>query len=468
MLFNSVEFALFFIIVFSLYSLLRHKQQNAVLLVASYVFYGAWDWRFLLLLVFTTCVDWACGLAMERTTADRKRKWLLGASIASNFTVLGFFKYYGFFAQQMEVLLRNLGLGFHLETLQIVLPVGISFYTFQALSYTIDVYRKKVDAVKSLPDFALYVSFFPQLVAGPIERAHDLLPQMQRPRTISWGGLRVGAYLFLWGLFKKCVIADNLAPLANSVFNDIGSHNIAEIWVGTLAFAFQIYGDFSGYSDMARGLASAMGFQLTNNFNHPYFASNVQDFWHRWHITLSRWFRDYLYIPLGGNRQGNVKTYRNIFITMTLAGLWHGASWHFVAWGVYHGMLLVFLRILDPAFSKIKPSRIWKFLGFLVTFHLVCFGWVLFRAPSLASVLAIGGVLYKGIPLTLALLETAGKVALFCSLLIALEWLPFVRNDSTAYLQSPFLARTAYYTLILFLLVLYGAPLGEPFIYFQF
>src|SRR3972149_1993846 len=346
MLFNSSTFLIFFVVVYTLYLLLqkRLKAQNALLLVASYIFYASWDWRFLSLLLLSTTVDFfiakAIGSTDDLTPAGKaRRKTLLACSILFNLGVLGFFKYFNFFSESFIGLLNLFSMKADLITLNIVLPLGISFYTFQEMGYTIDVYRKHMKPTHNPFNFALFVAFFPHLVAGPIQRAESLLLQLERPRRITIEQVNTGLFLILWGLFKKVVIADNVREVANLIFNNYTNYSGLDIVIGGLAFAVQIYGDFSGYSDIARGIARLMGFELMVNFRLPYFALNPTDFWQRWHISLSTWLRDYLYIPLGGNRKSNLITCRNLFLTMLLGGLWHGASWNFVIWGAYHGLI---------------------------------------------------------------------------------------------------------------------------------
>src|SRR3989338_4479606 len=312
MLFNSLELAIFFIIVYGLYLFMGHRWQNRTLLVASCVFYGMWDWRFLGLLFVTVLIDYLVGLKIQATEDLKKRKFFLAISVFSNLLILGFFKYFNFFAQNLHGFLANLGVAVPLEPLRIVLPVGISFYVFQSLSYTIDVYRKKLEPAKNFLDFSLFVTYFPQLVAGPIERATHLLPQVLSPRKVTLDGFYEGCYLIFWGLFQKVFVADNLAAIVNPVFAAPPPYNGAKVLLTLYAFAFQIYCDFAGYSNMARGLGKCMGFDIMVNFNIPYFAANPREFWQRWHISLSQWLRDYLYVPLGGNRKGKFRTYLNM------------------------------------------------------------------------------------------------------------------------------------------------------------
>ncbi len=336
----------------------------------SYLFYAAWDWRFLGLIVFSTLLDYAAGLGIAAAhSQNRRRAWML-ASVVGNLGVLGFFKYWNFFQENAAVLLNAIGLAPSSFTLTVLLPVGISFYTFQTMSYTLDVYARRMDPTRDLAAFAAYVAFFPQLVAGPIERARHLLPQFQTPRRITADALQRGVDLIAWGLFKKVVVADQLAPFVDAAFGVERAH-IALTAAATVAFGFQIYADFSGYSDIARGLARVLGFELMVNFNRPYIAKSLREFWRRWHISLSTWLRDYLYIPLGGGRATPPKTLRNLLITMALGGLWHGAAWHFALWGVWHGIGLALERMLPRVASR-WTAWSWVFVG-----------WFLFRVPAL-------------------------------------------------------------------------------------
>ena len=342
MVFNSLVFFVFFAVVYAAYRVLPHRGQNWLLLVASYVFYGWWDWRFAGLLAATSFFSWGSGLLIARCRADGNARgawWASFANIALNLGILGFFKYWNFFQESFAALFGRFGLGLEMRLLGIVLPVGISFYTFQALSYSMDVYRGQLEPTRDWVDFFAFVAFFPQLVAGPIERAGHLLPQMRNPRTVTREGVESGAWLAVWGLFKKVVVADNLSVLVDSTYGAAGATGAMGL-MATYAFAMQIYCDFSGYSDMARGLARMMGFELMENFRLPYFAANPKEFWARWHISLSTWLKDYVYIPLGGNRRGPRRQTANLFSTMLLGGLWHGAAWTFVAWGAFHGALL--------------------------------------------------------------------------------------------------------------------------------
>lgn len=391
MLFNGYLFWAFFAVVLAVYRWLPHRGQNVWLLLASYVFYGTWDWRFLSLIWISTIVDFVVAKQVDSVAGDvRKRRWLW-LSMATNLGLLGVFKYFDFFITELSELTQMIGLEISLPLLRIALPVGISFYTFQTMSYTIDVYRKRIKPSDNLLDFALYVCYFPQLVAGPIERFDRLMPQIENPRTIGPGHFREGLYHVLIGLMKKIVIADNMAPIVDSVFNSPTSDATGpECLIAVYAFAFQIYGDFSGYSSIAQGVSKWLGIDLMFNFRMPYFATTPSDFWRRWHISLSQWLRDYLYIPLGGNRSGFWGTYRNLMLTMVLGGLWHGAAMTFVAWGFFHGLILCLFRPIERSLQSVVATN-WlvRLAAIAFMFHLVCFSWLLFRAESLTQAAAM-------------------------------------------------------------------------------
>jgi D-alanyl-lipoteichoic acid acyltransferase DltB (MBOAT superfamily) len=398
MLFDSPVFFLFLIIVVSVYWLLRtRRRQNVFLLIASYFFYGWWDWRFLGLIFASTLVDFACARGIARSTNGRKRKLLLAVSITVNLVFLGFFKYFNFFIDSAATALGALGLQVSVPVLRVLLPPGISFYTFQELAYIIDVYNGKIEPVESLVDYALFITLFPHLIAGPIQRPSHLLPQVQHARQVDWRKMSDGMMLILTGLFRKVVIADNCALVANSVFNGhFGTPNGPVLLLGAYAFAWQIYGDFSGYSDIARGSAQLMGFHFMVNFRQPYLSQSLQDFWRRWHISLSSWLRDYLYIALGGSRHGERKTYRNLFATMLLGGLWHGANWTFVIWGGLHGSMLAVNRFFQGHRSlgwanseNVHRTSIHQWLKRVAVFHFVCFAWIFFRAGSMSEALSL-------------------------------------------------------------------------------
>jgi alginate O-acetyltransferase complex protein AlgI len=470
-LFNSLDFVIFFAVFFPLYLALPLRGQNILLLVASYFFYGFWDWRFLSLLLLSTVTDYAMALLIDASDTPRRRKLYVIISMCISLGMLGFFKYFNFFADSLERLFNAVGwstTGWHLD---ILLPIGISFYTFQTINYTIDVYRRHMKPTRNFLDFAVFVSYFPHLVAGPIMRASSLLPQIQAPRKITYQDIREGAWLVLFGFYKKTVLADNLAPFVDQVFKAPADAFGLSVPVALLAFAFQIYGDFSGYSDIARGISKFMGIDIVYNFKMPYFATNPSDFWRRWHISLSTWLRDYLYIPLGGSRNGRFMTYRNLALTMLLGGLWHGASWHFVVWGAYHGALLVVYRLWgeimhggkEPVASRWTPGRWLRAAGFFV---LTCAGWLLFRVNTLADI----PVLLRN---TCSPFVFNGKVGLltiaaFALPLVAIEVLQEIKGDMMAVKRLPGIVRLAVYLALFAAILLCGAVEKREFIYFQF
>lgn len=389
MQFNSPEFAVFLFVVLVFYYQFKQVAQNRLLLFASYVFYGWWDWRYLGLILLSTVVDYACGLWIGSSGTEKRRKTFLLVSVVFNLSVLGGFKYFGFFVESLQQLTDSFGIQFPDYAIHVVLPVGISFYTFQTMSYTFDVYRRRLKPTHNFFDFALYVSFFPQLVAGPIERAVHLLPQLTSERTVLSSDWSIGGWLIYWGLFKKVVVADNLAKIVDPAFADPGSLDFFSVMLALYAFAWQIYCDFSGYTDIARGCARLLGIDLCLNFDLPYWATNPSEFWQRWHISLSAWLKDYLYVSLGGNRRGRLLTYRNLMLTMVLGGLWHGASWNFVVWGAYHGLLLILFRLAGVNKLNLESFSFGYMVRIISFFHVTCFGWLLFRASSMDEVVQI-------------------------------------------------------------------------------
>ena len=485
MVFNSLQFLWFFAVVYALYrgaALLgsparAHRAQNWLLLIASYYFYAAWDYRFLGLLAASTIVDYSCGLAMGSMANDRKRRLVLWLSVAFNLSLLGFFKYFNFFADSLQALFG--ALGWHVDdvTLRVLLPIGISFYTFVTMSYVIDVYRREIEPTRNLVDFAVFVAYFPHLVAGPILRATALLPQIARPRHVTAAQMREGAWLIAWGFFQKIFVADNLAPIASHVFAPDTHATGVNVLLGTYAFAFQIYGDFAGYSNIARGTSKWMGIELIENFRFPYLVLTPQAFWRHWHISLSTWLRDYLYIPLGGSRGTPAQTRRNLLITMLLGGLWHGAAWTFVLWGLYQGLLLIAYRPFESRLTSAFASRssLRRFGGtgpfgaWLVMFHLTCFGWLIFRAPSLGTLAELTRSLFtRFAPASVDVTGLLVPLLLYTLPLLAVHLREAWSDDVLAVPRLQIGLRYAVYAATLYLILLFGNFGGSDFIYFQF
>tara|TARA_R110002073_G_scaffold72537_1_gene177586 strand:- start:608658 stop:610094 length:1437 start_codon:yes stop_codon:yes gene_type:complete len=478
MLFNSIEFAIFLPIVFILYWFVANrnlKLQNILLVVASYVFYGWWDWRFLSLIVFSSLVDYFIGISLSKEERLKKRQLLLWLSIFVNLGFLGFFKYYNFFTESFAEAFTLLGKPIEASRLNIILPVGISFYTFQTLSYTIDVYRKKLEPTKDIISFFAFVSFFPQLVAGPIERATNLLPQFYKKRTFEYSKAVDGLRQILWGLFKKVVIADNCAMYANDIFNNYPDYSGSTLFLGAIFFTFQIYGDFSGYSDIAIGTSRLFGFNLKQNFAFPYFSRDIAEFWRRWHISLSAWFRDYLYIPLGGSRGGTWMKIRNTFIIFLVSGFWHGANWTFVAWGALNALYFLPLLLLNKnrinadtaSQGRILPT-IKEFFQIGVTFFLTVIAWVFFRSATIADSFSyLNEIFSKSI---FSFPEIYPKSLFLLILLFTLvEWIQRIKQHALQLnsLKTPWYLQWLGYYIILFLIFFYGGSQQE-FIYFQF
>jgi len=394
MWFDTPAYILFLILVVGVYWQLDRRKQNYFLLAASYLFYGWWDYRFLLLMIGSTTLDFFIARSIGRSKSVQARRTLLIISLVINFAILGVFKYFNFFIDSFTHVIGAMGLRASPTFLRIILPPGISFYTFQEVAYIVDVYNEKLLAAESFVDYALFIGLFPHLIAGPIQRPSHLLPQVQKERSFQSDKFFDGIMLILSGLFRKCVVADNCALLANAVFSGaMGEPNVCTLAIGTYAFAWQIYGDFSGYSDIARGSAQLLGFHFMVNFRQPYLATSLKDFWRRWHISLSTWLRDYLYIPLGGSAEKGYKTYRNLMLTMLLGGLWHGANWTFVVWGGLHGGVLAIERYVGETVrlaKKLPVSGIpWSWPKRIFIFHLVCLSWIFFRAESLGSALSL-------------------------------------------------------------------------------
>ena len=536
MLFNSIEFAIFLPIVIVIYWLSNHRFQNRFLLVASYLFYGLWDVRFLFLIVLSTgidyligllisegkitrlqylkstgwvflsavlylCVDWPSSvsdfsqLAISSLTFDvlpllivvwatatigikclvnqnilfDKRKVFAGVSIAANLTILGFFKYFNFFIESAENLVSNLGGDASFYHLNIILPVGISFYTFQTISYSIDVYRKEVKPTQHFLDFALFVAYFPQLVAGPIERAKNLLPKILGPRQFNFEQIRRGLFLIAWGLFKKVAIADSVAVSVNSVYETTGAVSSIDVALATFLFAIQIYCDFSGYSDIARGTSKLMGIELMRNFNLPYFSTNPSEFWQRWHISLSSWLRDYLYIPLGGSKGKSTNTYRNLVITMLLGGLWHGAAWNFILWGAYQGGILSIHRHFFKTKNSGSASLLKLVLKIIVFFSITCYGWLLFRAGSITQVIDFTSILLLNWGDVFLSIKRPPLVAfLSIPVLFLYELSEYYTKNAKYYhdIWKPVFGAIAAYTILMIAMGMSNEP--TQFIYFQF
>jgi alginate O-acetyltransferase complex protein AlgI len=545
--YNQLEFWLLFLGVYVLYWRLNHRQQNILLLVVSYLFYGFWDYRFVFLILLSTVIDFIGGLGVAGERLTRRTLWRLGAgviagalllcsnaqygllwrgilqgscslvvtslphrlrdfaiplavaaamvayglvlprlyaaqnrrryfliiSIAANLGILGFFKYCGFFISSFRDLLTALGVAHvNLPTLALILPAGISFYTFQAMSYTIDIYRDEMKPITRFTDFAVFVSFFPHLVAGPIMRARTLLPQVVRPRHRRPGDLEEGLFLVVMGLFKKIAISDNMAPIVNAVFYRLGDGKLdgmsgADVLVGVYAFALQIYGDFSGYSSIARGISKWLGFELVINFHLPYLAVSPSDFWRRWHISLSTWLRDYLYISLGGNRHGVRREYRNLMITMLLGGLWHGARWTFVAWGLYHGAILCIYRLLGIKDVKREDGVVPWLVRVVLMFHLTCVGWLLFRADHFTAVTRAVW-LVGHFHLTPFAVSTFALVVFYGLFAFVLEIFLDGENRLRRLLDAPWPAQSAVYAYLTVMIVLFCAEQSHELIYFQF
>jgi len=473
MLFNSSQFFVFFTIVFSLYLCLKKKHQNILLLGASYVFYGAWNWKFLSLLWISTIVDYFCALEINKTELQKRKKFFLFISICTNLFILGIFKYCNFFVNSFQALLKPFGLSTSIPYFNIILPIGISFYTFQTLSYTIDVYYRRMQPTKKFLDFALFVAFFPQLVAGPIERAKNLLPQIASKRHLSFPQFFEGCFLIFWGLFQKVYIADNLAQIVDLCFSNPDTMRYGPtVLLALYAFAFQIFCDFAGYSNIARGIGKCLGFNIMINFNLPYFSTNPQEFWKRWHISLSSWLKDYLYIPLGGNRQGQSKTYRNIFITMLLGGLWHGAAWTFILWGAYQGCLIVIYRKIKPFFSSNNKysEKIWFVLKVVFFFHVTCLGWLIFRAQSVEQILImLQALIFHWQDITLyKFFDLLNMLNPYVPIIIFVQILQYWKKDLMIIYKLPMFLRATLYYVFSLLLIIYGVTGAKAFIYFQF
>lgn len=478
MLFDTPVYFVFLTIVVVCYWRLQRRGQNILLLGASYLFYGWWDWRFLGLILLSTLVDYFCAHLIDQSDSPARRRTALMVSIMLNLGFLGFFKYFNFFIDSFAGLMDTLGIPVSDTTLQILLPPGISFYTFQAVAYIVDVYHRRLKPADSLVDYALFISLFPHLIAGPIQRPSHLLPQVQAVRVYDKERVYDGLQLIAMGLFRKVVIADNCALLADAAFSGrLGEPNLAVLAIGTYAFAWQIYGDFSGYSDIARGSAQLMGFHFMVNFRQPYLATSLQDFWRRWHISLSTWLRDYLYIPLGGNRHGEARTYRNLMTTMLLGGLWHGANWTFVIWGGIHGLGLSIERFVRRMFGGEQQSAevttesqggvvsVW--LNRILIFHLVCLSWIFFRASSVQDAFTM----LSGIGNLVWIPEYGTAFAFLAAFTIPMFLLDLVnerRGEEYLFERLSAQTRAAVAMSLVLVAVMFAGSSVNAFIYFQF
>jgi len=485
MFFNSINFSIFLPIVFFLYWFVTNKNlqlQNILLLVSSYFFYACWDWRFLFLLIFSTFLDYYTGIRISQSNAPSTKKFWFWLSISVNLGFLGFFKYYNFFAISFAEAIAHVGLKVNPWTLKVILPVGISFYTFHGLSYVIDIYKNRIQPEKNFITYSVFVSFFPLLVAGPIERATHLLPQIKQPRTFDYIKAIDGLRQILWGLFKKIVIADQCADFANMIFNNTEYYSGSTLILGAVFFAFQIYGDFSGYSDIALGTARLFGIDLLRNFAYPYFSRDIAEFWRRWHISLSTWFRDYLYIPLGGSKGGKWTRVRNTLIIFLVSGFWHGANWTFIIWGLLNAIYIMPLILFQTNRSNLDIVAQGKYfpsfrdlISIVLTFGLTVFAWIFFRSESLgAAVHYISKIFSRSfftIPSIKLLLPIISPVKLFFVLLvfIIIEWMGRHEQYALANLEIklPKAVRWATYYLIL-LTIFYFVGSSQQFIYFQF
>ena len=477
MLFNSVNFLIFLPVVFILYWFVfnkKYQNQNLLILTASFYFYACWNWKFLFLLIFSIGLDFLSGIMIERSGNKKEAKFWLLISIVINLGFLGFFKYYNFFIESFSELVA--GFGFHVNVwlLKIVLPVGISFYTFHGLSYVIDIYKKRIAAERNFVDYAVFVSYFPLLVAGPIERATHLLPQIQKKRTFNYEQAADSMRQILWGFFKKMVIADNCAPWVNEIFAHYQTESASSLVLGAILFAFQIYGDFSGYSDIALGVSRLFGIELLKNFAFPYFSRDIAEFWRRWHISLSSWFRDYLYIPLGGSKGGLMMKIRNTFIIFLVSGFWHGANWTFIIWGGLNALYFMPLMVLNKnrqnleivAMNTLLPS-LKEIFQILSTFLLTCFAWIFFRAGSVSQ-----AVLYIKNIFSTTIFSVPShfpyKIIVLIGIMIVIEWLNRTRFHGLEIRRfDPWIRRIMYVSIVI-IIFRYASFGNHEFIYFQF
>ena len=477
MLFNSIPFFIFFVVFYICYLPLKHKWQNRFLLVAGYIFYGSWNWRFLFLILASTICDYFFSWKIYNTSDTYLKKRCVALSVIINLCFLGIFKYFNFFAANLIHLLHAFGFKGDFQYLHIILPIGISFYTFQSLSYVIDVYRGTTKPVRNFLDYALYVAFFPQMIAGPIERANHLMPQIQNKRTIDLSKFYQGCFLFFWGFFEKTFVAGNMAQIVDPIYDNFHHAHGGEVLVALYAFAFQIFCDFDGYSNMAKGIAKCLGFDIVFNFNIPYFATNPREFWQRWHISLSNWLKDYLYIPLGGSRFGSLMTYRNLFITMFLGGLWHGAAWTFIFWGIYHGCLLIIYHILHQRNNPLEKSQStvvnktsdrWLIFKIFFFFNVIAFGWLFFRAQTKGQIPYLLEALLFHFRMDHQTLWLLVKVFLVASPLLLIQMRQYKSKNLLYLFQLPWPIKTVIYVLLTYLTIRWGLLKPVEFIYFQF
>ncbi|WP_210151476.1 MBOAT family O-acyltransferase [Chryseobacterium scophthalmum] len=482
MLFNSIGFVIFLPVVFLLYWFLTNKNlklQNILLLLSSYFFYACWDWRFLFLLMFSTLLDYFTGLKMQDANNQKRKRFWFWLSVAVNLGFLGIFKYYNFFVESFAETISYVGLQVNPWTLKVILPVGISFYTFHGLSYVIDIYKGRIKAESNVVDYAVFVSFFPLLVAGPIERATHLLPQIKKRRTFDYIKAVDGLKQILWGLFKKIVIADNCAEFANQIFNNSADQSGSNLALGAIFFAFQIYGDFSGYSDIAIGTARLFGIDLLRNFAFPYFSRDIAEFWRRWHISLSSWFKDYLYIPLGGSKGGNWMRIRNTFIIFIVSGFWHGANWTFIVWGALNALFILPSIIMKTNRNNLETvaqgnllPTVKEFFQMTITFTLAVFAWIFFRAENITHALSyISGIFSKSL-FSIPTITPHFPVLIIIILIIIftiIEWLGREQQYAIAILGTKWkssLRYAMYYAIII--AIFWFAGKDQQFIYFQF
>ncbi|QCK13890.1 MBOAT family O-acyltransferase [Mangrovivirga cuniculi] len=481
MLFNSLHFALFFPLVVAIFFLIKPRFRQVLLLVASYYFYMSWKAEYIILILLSTFIDYFVAKGIEGSTDQSRRKFLLTISVLSNLGILFFFKYFNFFSSNVQDVINVFNINYEVPLLQVLLPVGISFYTFQTMSYTIDVYRKQQSAEKNIFTFALYVSYFPQLVAGPIERPRQLLPQLKSKTTFDYSRVTSGSRLMAWGFFKKLVIADRAAMIVNEIFNNPNDYHGWYVIFGSVLFAYQIYCDFSGYSDIAIGTARILGVELMKNFERPYFSKSISEFWKRWHISLSTWFRDYVYIPLGGNRASRPRWYMNLFITFLVSGFWHGANWTFIVWGALHGFYLIFAILYEKPKNRInekiglnKVPWLYNKIQLFSTFILVLIGWVFFRANNIseAIVLFSNSIEINASQLSFDLLDASGnQLIASVAFIFILEIIQNLQGnkeieDWMTFKGKPI--RWAFYILLIATILNFGIFTSNDFIYFQF